>query len=117
MAKPSAITKVQDLRSQPWSVADPGGEVGAPIFRGPTSLPNFPKNCMKLKQFGPQGGVHVPRAPLDPPLMVQVHHVRQLMVKCVSSHFSGVTINGVSLEETPVVFARFIRTVCMRRIR
>ena len=28
---------------------------------------NFPKNCMKLKEFGPRaggGGAHVPRAPL-----------------------------------------------------
>ena len=24
-----------------------------------TILPNFPKNCMKLKEFGPPGGAHV----------------------------------------------------------
>ena len=29
-------------------------------------LPKFPKNCMKLKEFGPGG---VPHAPLDPPLI------------------------------------------------
>ena len=38
-----------------WRIQD-FPEVGAP---------NFPKNCMKLKEFG-QGGV--PHAPLDPPL-------------------------------------------------
>ena len=32
--------------------------------RQPMILPHFPKNCMKLKEFGPGG---VPRAPLDPP--------------------------------------------------
>ena len=32
-----------------------------------TILPNFSKNCMKLKEFGPQGGL-VPRSLLDPPL-------------------------------------------------
>ena len=25
---------------------------------------NFPKNCMKLKEFGPPGGARIPRAPL-----------------------------------------------------
>ena len=27
-----------------------------------TILPNFPKNCMKLREFGSRGGVRVPRA-------------------------------------------------------
>ena len=32
-------------------------------------LPNFPKNCMKLKEFGPPGG-RIPHAPpLDLPLI------------------------------------------------
>ena len=29
-----------------------------------TILPNFPKNCMKLKEFGPPEGTRVPRGPL-----------------------------------------------------
>ena len=33
-----------------------------------TILPNSPKNCMKLKEFGRQGGVRPSRPPLDPPL-------------------------------------------------
>ena len=45
------------------SVADPGGT--NPCQH--TILPNFPKNCMKLKNLDPQGA-RVPRAPLDPPL-------------------------------------------------
>ena len=28
-----------------------------------TILPNFPKNCMKLKEFGPPGGTHPSRPP------------------------------------------------------
>ena len=35
-----------------------------------TILPNFPKNCMKLKEFGPPGGGARPlRPPLDPSLL------------------------------------------------
>ena len=26
----------------------------------------FAENCMKMKEFGPRGGAHVPGAPLDP---------------------------------------------------
>ena len=48
-------------------------EVGAPtlLFRQHRILQNFSKNCMKLKEFGPQGA-HVPRAPLDPPLVQMI---------------------------------------------
>ena len=58
-----------------WStVADPGFPRGvganSPGGRQHTNLPNFPKNCMKLKEFGPPGGARIPRAPpLDPPLV------------------------------------------------
>ena len=33
-----------------------------------TMLPNFPKNCMKLKEFGPPGGHTSLTSPLGPPL-------------------------------------------------
>ena len=33
-------------------------------------LPKFPKNCMKLKEFGPLGGFPCP--PLDPPLLPDI---------------------------------------------
>ena len=33
-------------------------------------LPNFPKNCMKLKGFGPPGGRASLALPLDPPLLL-----------------------------------------------
>ena len=48
------------------SVADPGfPRGGGATLRGCqyTILPNFPKNCMKLKEFGPQGAP-VPHTPL-----------------------------------------------------
>ena len=42
------------------SVADPGSPRGGGANsrggRQHTILPNFPKNCMKLKEFGPRGG-------------------------------------------------------------
>ena len=42
------------------AVADPGfprgGGANSPGGRQHTILPNFPKNCMKLKEFGPRGG-------------------------------------------------------------
>ena len=59
---------------QPKAVADPGfprgGGANSPRGRQHTILPNFPKNCMKLKEFGPEGGgggASLP-PPLDPPL-------------------------------------------------
>ena len=50
------------------SVADPGfpkgGGTNSPgEGRQHTMLPNFPKNCMKLKEFGPRG-VCIPHAHL-----------------------------------------------------
>ena len=62
---------------QPFTVADPGfPRGGAPTPAGGeggrqhTNLPNFPKNCMKLKEFGIRGGggERPSRPPLDPPL-------------------------------------------------
>ena len=34
-------------------------------------LQNFPKNCMKLKEFGSPGGARLSRPPLDPPLRLK----------------------------------------------
>ena len=55
-----------------WRIQD-FPEEGAPTPRGGrqhTILPHFPKNCMKLKEFGPPGGGARPsRPPLDPPLL------------------------------------------------
>ena len=50
-------------RSQ-WRIQDfrRGGGANSPGGRQHTILPNFPKNCMKLKEFGPPGE-RVPRAP------------------------------------------------------
>ena len=33
-----------------------GGGANSPAGRQHTISPKFPKNCMKLKEFGPQGG-------------------------------------------------------------
>ena len=48
-----------------WRIPEEGAPT-PPGGRQHTILPNFPKNCMELKEFG-RGG-RVPRAPLDPPL-------------------------------------------------
>ena len=55
-------------------VADPGfprgGGANSPGGRQHTILPNFPKNCMKLKEFGPSGGGGRPKFYyVDPPLV------------------------------------------------
>ena len=54
------------------TVADPGFSQGggANLPRGSqhTISPNFPKNCMKLKEFGPRGGHTSLVPPLDLPL-------------------------------------------------
>ena len=44
-----------------WRIQD-FPELGASTLQG-EGAPNFPKNCMKLKEFGPPGG-RVPRVPL-----------------------------------------------------
>ena len=40
--------------------------MGAPTLGGRqhTILTDFPKNCMKFKEFGPRGGTRVPHSPL-----------------------------------------------------
>ena len=54
-----------------WRIQD-FPEEGAPTLQGGcqhTILPNFPKNCMKLKEFGPPGGGARPKFYyVDPPL-------------------------------------------------
>ena len=58
-----------------WRIQD-FPEEGAPTLRGGggrqhTILPNFPKNCMKLKEFEPPGGRGGARPKfyyVDPPL-------------------------------------------------
>ena len=56
------------------SVTDPGFPQGGGVNpprggREHAILPNSPKNCMKLKEFGRRGGgVRPSRPPLDPPL-------------------------------------------------
>ena len=56
----------------PTAVADPGfpqgGGANSPGGHQHTILPNFSKNCMKLKEFGPQGGAHPKFYYVDPPL-------------------------------------------------
>ena len=60
-------------------MADPGfprgGGANSPGGGGRqhTILPNFPKNCMKLKEFGPPGGGARPKFYyVDPPLKMYV---------------------------------------------
>ena len=59
-----------------YTAADPGFPQGGRQLPGGgrqhTILPNFPKNCMKSKEFGHPGGGRVPLAPpppLNPPLV------------------------------------------------
>ena len=57
-----------------YPVADPGfprgGGANSPGGCQHTILPNFPKNCMKLKEFGPPGGGARPKFYyVDPPLL------------------------------------------------
>ena len=70
-----AILKVRGRYFGKLSVADPGfPRCGSANSRGGgrqyTILPNFSKNCMKLKEFGPRG--RIPRAAVDPPLIISL---------------------------------------------
>ena len=59
------LTKTEDFSATnnpgQWRIQDFPG-VGTPTLRGRqhTILPKFPKNCMKLKEFGPRGRVPCP---------------------------------------------------------
>ena len=72
MRKRKMPTKASNEKHR-HSVADPGfprgGGANSPGGRQHTILPYFPKNCMKLKEFGPPGrGCTSLVPPLDPPL-------------------------------------------------
>ena len=58
------VSLLFDSKVKRQAVADPGFSQGAPTPQGGCQhmiLPNFPENCMKLKEFG------CPGAPLRPP--------------------------------------------------
>ena len=58
--------------------------VGVPILqrgRQHTILPNFPKNCMTLKEFGPPEGASL--APLLDPPLVDIDQIYDVMVPCL----------------------------------
>ena len=65
-----------------WRIQDFPEVEGAnsPGVRQHTILPNFPKNCMKLKEFVPAGGGGGIRRPLlDPPLLSRgINYMLQL---------------------------------------
>ena len=69
--KLSLINDMVKLDSSQWRIQD-FPEEGAPTLQGGrqhTILPNFPKNCIKLKEFGPPGGGARPKFYyVDPPL-------------------------------------------------
>ena len=45
-----------------WRIQDfPQG--GAPTLKIAFIFQNFAENCMKMKEFGPPGGAHIPGAP------------------------------------------------------
>ena len=53
------------------SVADPGfSPGGVPTPKSAIIFQFFAENCMKMKEFGPPGGVHPWHPPLDPPMQI-----------------------------------------------
>ena len=76
------------------AVADPGfprgGGANCPGGCQHTILPNFPKNCMKLKEFGPLGGGTCPsHPPLDPTTV-------QCCVKATNTTFDPFNMSNMS---------------------
>ena len=67
-------------------VADPGfprdGGINSSGGRQHTILPKFPKNCMKLKEVGPPGGVSLVR-PFDSPLLTVCFKLYNLFLTSV----------------------------------
>ena len=118
-----------------WRIQD-FPEVRAPSLWGEggrqyTILPNFPKNCMKLKEFGPQRGGMSLSPPLDPPMdkccvplvcalgrifnylhfgnthfcvsSVISYNIRKCLKKCCSNigNFNILSVAILSIHETP----------------
>ena len=55
-----------------WRIQDfPQG--GAPTPKIAIIFHIFAENCMKMKEFGPPGGAHPWRPPLDPPMLSACH--------------------------------------------
>ena len=93
-----------------------GGGTNPPGGRQHTILPNFPKKCMKLKEFGPPGERESLTPPLDPPLQTviltrecPVHYyshlwlfqLQYLVMKSVMAlYFPQQSENILSLENT-----------------
>ena len=94
-----------------FQIAQPVANSGFPRVGGANPqgiLPNFPKNCMKLKEFGPRGGRGVTSlAPhLDPPIItklkLQTPHCNptrleylgliELLHSCSTSRYSTVIV-------------------------
>ena len=91
-----------------WRIQD-FPEEGAPTPQGGhqhTILPKFPKNCMKLKEFGPPGG----RASPAPPLRSATVNEQSINLPCLVSHviqtcFSLMVRNLIEVL-TSIVIAR-----------
>ena len=58
-----------------------------------TILSNFPKNCMKLKEFGSPGEGRIPRTPLDLPL-----HRQPLFYKTIYRSVTYPEIGNISFR-------------------
>ena len=97
---PLCPTTTYVFRWLQWQIQDFPKE-GAPTPHGGcqhTILPKFPKNCMKLKEFGPPRGACIPCAPLDLLLGCTVrfptttHMVMQLCSKIPHHHLYGYAV-------------------------
>ena len=110
------------------SVADPGfprgGGVNSPGGRQHTILPNFSKNCMKLKEFGPPGGGgRASKILLCRSATVYVH-IKHIILKYVTvtpqysvmTYFSFLetsTLSSYNADSNMLPFNSFVLLVCM----
>ena len=71
-----------------------GGGVNPPRGgREHAILPNSPKNCMKLKEFGRRGGgVRPSRPPLDPPLQLDLYKVNFAVIGTTASSSATISV-------------------------
>ena len=74
--KRSALTKVSTWYSvvNPESPRGGGGNPPAGVGTPTYDFAKFPKNCMKLKEFGPKGGVRPKFYYVDPSLIFASFH-------------------------------------------
>ena len=81
-----------------WRIQDfPWGGGGAPTPKIAIIFHIFAENCMKMKEFGPPGGVRPWRPPLDPPMGID-NGIRLKYPHCTDSDSYSLFLHNTGVQ-------------------